>query len=108
MLEARKKITIIDDAKVPIFSHSNSFIDLFKDGELIQRRNYGSTCNAIIDFDNIDHKRPDIHKLVPHSYDWTWWRDNKGISKKKRSKERDLTLTERIANKDLKGIRHNE
>ncbi|MGO0053675.1 phage minor capsid protein [Streptococcus suis] len=108
MLEARKKTIVIDDAKVPILSHPNGVVDLYKDGELIQRRYYGRTGKAKIDIDNTDHKRPDIHKLVPHSHDWSWWIDSKGILKKKRSKERDLTLAERIANKDLKGIRHNE
>lgn len=32
----------------------------------------------------------------------------KAFLKKNRSKEKDLTSAERIENKDLKGIRHNE
>ncbi|HEM5989055.1 TPA: hypothetical protein U2D04_001704 [Streptococcus suis] len=98
----------INGAKVPKKSSPNSVVDLFKEGELIQRRYFDKTGLATFDIANTDHKWLGIHTLVPHSHDWTWWRDNKGISKKKRSKESDLTFAERIANKDLKGIRHNE
>ncbi|NQL61435.1 capsid protein [Streptococcus suis] len=108
MLEARKNTVTLDDEKVPVLSQPNSAIDLYKDGELIQRRYFGKTGKAKFDIDNTDHMRPDIHKMVPHSHDWTWRKDEKGNSKKKRSKERELTLAERIANKDLKGIRHDE
>lgn len=108
MLEARKNTVTLDDEKVPVLSQPNSAIDLYKDGELIQRRYFGKTGKAKFDIDNTDHMRPDTHKMVPHSHDWTWWKDEKGNSKKKRSKERELTLAERIANKDLKGIRHDE
>lgn len=108
MLEARKNTVTLDDEKVPVLSQPNSAIDLYKDGELIQRRYFGKTGKAKFDIDNTDHMRPDTHKMVPHSHDWTWWKDEKGNPKKNRSKERELTLAERIANKDLKGIRHDE
>lgn len=108
MLEARKNTVTLDDEKVPVLSQPNSAIDLYKDGELIQRRYFGKTGKAKFDIDNTDHMRPDTHKKVPHSHDWTWWKDEKGNPKKNRSKERELTLAERIANKDLKGIRHDE
>lgn len=108
MLEARKNTVTLDDEKVPVLSQPNSTIDLYKDGELIQRRYFGKTGKAKFDIDNTDHMRPDTHKMVPHSHDWTWWKDEKGNPKKNRSKERELTLAEQIANKDLKGIRHDE
>lgn len=108
MLEARKNTTVIVNDKVPVLHQPNSVVDLYKDGDLIQRRYFGKTGKAKFDIDNTDHKQPEHHKKVPHVHYWSWWKDDNGVQKKKRSKgDQELTLAQRIANEDLKGIRHN-
>ena len=96
-LETRK---IVKNSEVsnglPIKSDPNSIADLVDDdGKTLKRRVYGEDGRAVIDFDTMDHKRPDIHKTGAHKhiFDYT--------KKRWRGKNMELTNEELMMNSDI-------
>lgn len=95
MKESQNNIATLYDADKPFRHEKKSVIDIFKDGEHVERRYYGRTGLPRLDIDFTDHYTPTIHPN-PHAHDWTYMDRNKKIPK--HHSHRELTLAERIAN----------
>jgi|GEM_PF-609854 len=95
MKESQNNIATIYDADKPFRHEQKSVVDIFKDGEHVERRYYGRTGLPRLDIDFTDHYTPTIHPN-PHAHDWTYVDRNKKIPK--HHSHRELSLAERIAN----------
>lgn len=96
MKESQNQTTTLQDDKKPFKNDPKSVIDVFKDGEHVERRYYGRTGLPRLDIDFTDHFTPTVHSN-PHAHDWTHGDRNKKVPK--HHGHRDLTLAEQIANK---------
>ncbi|MGT2867196.1 hypothetical protein [Streptococcus fryi] len=107
MNKAKANGSVIYNENIPILSTPNSSITLIKDGELYSRRYFDARGRAKFDLDNTDHKNAAHHPIVPHQHNWTWYLDKEtGDFKKTRSKDKPLTIAQKISNSDLEGIKH--
>ncbi len=87
--------------KVPFMQEPNSVFDRYTGDRLVFRRYYGKTGRARLDIDFTDHGNPSEHQIVPHAHTWLKITKKNGkIVPHRESPGRELTLAERIVNKD--------
>ncbi|MEC0089342.1 minor capsid protein [Paenibacillus macquariensis] len=88
--------------KVEKIGVPNSVFDNYKDGKLESRRYYGNTGKTRLDIDLTNHRNAKMHPIVPHAHTWGDKIDAPdGISRE--IDGRELTLAEKIANKNIIG-----
>jgi len=60
----------------------NSIVErIDANGNIIQRRYYGSNGQAVKDIDYTNHGNPNQHPKVPHEHTWDWSNPNKPVRK---------------------------